>query len=313
MRHIFIGIGILFLVFLLCVIVGKIWTYIAVKKVKNTCEEKKVNRLNQVTRPFGFLYDSEQDIFYSRLHPWQRALGYEKKYDEGAMLLSMVVHCEPVYFEYKGKLWLIECWKGQYGMTTGAEIGVYNAEKPKDFKEGDEKKLHYNSVSDKELIEMRFMLRVNNTPLLTRYNRHWWLTGFDLSVFSTLDRLAMCVQITFPTKEMCFAYYRGLLRAGYKPEEISLCCRRVVFLFDCPRTPQPIRKWRFLRFLAQRNNRRNCRIYESRTRMFEKDLDKITFLCYRYPLLYRAVFRFHRRKPFQRKQKKGGDSIAANK
>lgn len=313
MRHIFICIGILLFVLLLCVIIGKIWTCIAVKKVKNTCEEKKVKRLNHVTGPFGFLYDPQQDIFYSRLHPWQRSLGYEKNYDEGAMLLSMVVHCEPIYFEYRGKLWLIECWKGQYGMTTGGEIGIYNTEKPKDYREGDERNLHYESVSDEEMIGMYFVLRAGGKPLLTRCNRHWWLTGFDLGVFSTPDMLTMCVQLAFPNDEMCFACYKGLLRAGYKQEEICLCRRRIEFLFNCPKTPQPVGKCRLLRFLAQRNNRRNCRIYEKRTRMFKRDLDKITFLCYRYPLLYRAVFRFNRMKPLKKRKKKGGDRHAKNK
>lgn len=313
MRHVFICIGILFLFLLICVIVGKIWTCIAVKKVKKTCQEKKVCRLNQVIRPFGFLYDPEQDIFYSRLHPWQRALGYEKDYDEGAMLLSMVIHCEPVYFEYRGKLWLIECWKGQYGMTTGGEIGIYNAEKPPNFKEGDEKNLHYDSVSDEELIGMQFILRLNDNPLLSRCNRHWWLTGFDLGVFAALSRLSMCVQLTFPSDEMCFAYYKGLLRAGYKAEEISLCRRKIQFLFDRPKTSQPVKKCRLLRCLAQWNNRRNCKIYGKRTKMFEKDLDKITFLCYRYPLLYRAIFRFNRLKPFKKVRKKRRRKSAANK
>ena len=41
--------------------------------------------------------------------------------------MGMIIDCEPVRFYYGGKKWLIELWKGQYGMTTGCEIGVYTA------------------------------------------------------------------------------------------------------------------------------------------------------------------------------------------
>ena len=34
---------------------------------------------------------------------------------------SAIIDCEPIYFSYGGKRWLIELWKGQYALTTGAE------------------------------------------------------------------------------------------------------------------------------------------------------------------------------------------------
>jgi Domain of unknown function (DUF4474) len=41
--------------------------------------------------------------------------------------------CVAVYLPVaKGKTWMIELWKGQYGLMTGCEIGVYNRS-PKDF------------------------------------------------------------------------------------------------------------------------------------------------------------------------------------
>ena len=78
----------------------------------------------------GFAYDHSQDIFISILHPWQRDYGYCRLYDEAAALFSMIVDCEPIYFEYRGKRWLIELWKGQYALTTGGEIGVYLTDLP---------------------------------------------------------------------------------------------------------------------------------------------------------------------------------------
>ncbi len=293
MHDIFINIGILFLLLaLVYVIVARIWTLWAVKKVKITATQKKIDKLDEMLRPFGFLYDPGQDIIYSKLHPWQRELGYEKAFDEGAVLLSMVIDCEPVYFEYEGKMWLIEFWKGQYGMTTGAEIGVYKAEKPEDFKPGDEKKLHYDSVTDDEVIRMQYVLYHREEELFRRNAFHWWLTGFEPGLFSRPEELEMCIKLVFPTEEMCYAFHKGLVTIGYRAVKSYITGNSVTLYYNQPKTKQPKRKKKCLRILAQYNNKRNCRLYQRRTKMFETDLDKITFIRYRYPMLYHAMMGF---------------------
>ena len=40
----------------------------------------------------------------------------------------MVFDYLPVYFDYNDKTWMIQLWKGQYGINTGGEIGVYYAD-----------------------------------------------------------------------------------------------------------------------------------------------------------------------------------------
>src|SRR5687768_9047714 len=76
----------------------------------------------------GFLYDPGQDIIYSKLDAWQQHVGFCELYDDLAPVsISSVIDAEPIYFTYGGKEWMIELWKGQYGIETGAEIGVYNA------------------------------------------------------------------------------------------------------------------------------------------------------------------------------------------
>nr|MBQ8253294.1 DUF4474 domain-containing protein [Lachnospiraceae bacterium] len=266
----------------------------AVKKVKQETEEEKIQKLDEVLRPFGFLYDPGQDIMYSRLHPWQRNLGYEKAFDEGAVLLSMVIDCEPIYFEYEGRRWLIELWKGQYGMTTGAELGVYRAEKPEDFKPGDERNLHYDAVENEDLLQMQYVLYRDGEEIIRRRARHWWLTAFEPGLYSRPENLTMCVKIVFPTERMCYAFFRGLLDAGYRSREAYFGGNYVTLYYSLPKLKQPGRKYGILRWLAQKNNKRNCRLYQKRTRVFVSDLDKITFLRYRYPLLYRALFGFTR-------------------
>lgn len=292
MRDIFIGIGIFLLFAILCLVIARLRTKCAVRKVKNDSEGEKIRKLDEALRPFGFLYDSGQDIIYSRLHPWQRAVGYEKSFDAGAMLLSMVIDCEPIYFEYEGEQWLIEFWKGQYGMTTGAEIGVYRAEKAENFLPGDERKLHYESIQDNELLPMQYVLYKEEEEIIRRNARHWWLTGFEPGMYSEPEELTMCIKIVFPTEKMSYSFFQGLLHAGYRSGEVYFGGKYVTLHFDRPKQKQPVRKYRFLRWFAQKNNKRNCCLYQKRTRMFEADLDKITFLRYRYPMLYHALLGF---------------------
>jgi hypothetical protein len=73
----------------------------------------------------GFLYDPRKDIIYSRSDACQRKVGFTWSYDVASPYLRMIIDCETFYFIYGGKAWLIELWKGQYGLETGAEIGVY--------------------------------------------------------------------------------------------------------------------------------------------------------------------------------------------
>ena len=90
------------------------------------CE--KLRLLNHLLEPFGFQYDPGQDIFLSRIDAWQRDYGYCRLYDESAAHFNMVFDCEPVYFDYDGRTWLVEFWKGQYGINIGGEAGIYRAD-----------------------------------------------------------------------------------------------------------------------------------------------------------------------------------------
>lgn len=94
-------------------------------------DQDRLEELNRDLKPFGFAYDPSQDLFYSLMDCWQRNFGYCRLYDEATATFSMIIDCEPIYFRYGGKKWLIEFWKGQYGMTTGGEIGIYYTTGPR--------------------------------------------------------------------------------------------------------------------------------------------------------------------------------------
>ena len=101
----------------------------AIKKVYSMCCAEKCRLLNTLIEPFGYCYIECQDIISSRNDAWQRSMGYTSLFDHAASHFNMVFDCLPVYFNYRNRTWLIEFWKGQYGINTGAEIGIYYADR----------------------------------------------------------------------------------------------------------------------------------------------------------------------------------------
>lgn len=74
----------------------------------------------------GFSYDPTQDIIYSNLNNVQRFFGFAQEIDSmAAFPLISQIECEPIIFTHDNKDYMIELWKGQYGLMTGAEVGIY--------------------------------------------------------------------------------------------------------------------------------------------------------------------------------------------
>lgn len=128
----------------------------AKRKVCTRSDTSKNMDLNAALQPFGFQYDMRKDLFYSSMHTWQRKMGYCRFYDEKAPVLDMDIDSEPFYFTYNGYDWLVEVWKGQYGMTTGAEVGIYRTEEQPDRNPAE---LSYESVPDGQRLPMSIVLK----------------------------------------------------------------------------------------------------------------------------------------------------------
>lgn len=183
----------------------------------------------------GFEYDSGQDIVQSKMNAWQRSFGYCWTYDVIAQPLFMIIDCEPFYFDYDDKRWMIELWKGQYGLATGAEIGLYNAEKG-----GVADSINFFwCATNPERLKMDFTLYRNGAPLFKRGPEwHWWLTGFKWGVFSKPSSLKMEVHIdNFPTRKMRDSFADSVYKKGYLPSLGTP--REIRFWFDMPKTPPP--------------------------------------------------------------------------
>lgn len=273
------------------IVLFQIRKYYARKKVREKSNYEKLRDTNRAVGPYGFLFEPVQEIFYSKLDAWQREYGYCKLYDEMAPTFNMVMDCEPVTFDYDNRHWMIEFWKGQYGILTGGEIGVYVTKHAEiDIPELFTGQL-YQAVSDDERLNMSFRLKKNGRQVLVRSGYHWWLTGFKIGEFSRPSQLIMEWEILFPNAAMRNAFIEGMYNIGYRLYELQVDALFVRGTFNVPKTKQPRRRLKPLVWFAQQVNKQNCRFFLNKTREFDKTLDKLEYIRYCYPLLYRLVIR----------------------
>lgn len=178
----------------------------------NTEEGEAPNSsVEAILRTLGYEYDAEQNIYYSTINPWQRQFGFGELYDAMAPYANMRYATIKVDFDYKDLKWRIQCWKGQYGVLCGGEMGVYT--KDSDDLASD----FYECASDENLLEMHFKYYKTpsdfnkKTPTFEReLQEHWWLTGFK---FGQCNPKECVMEMTFVArdKEMADGIEKGLI------------------------------------------------------------------------------------------------------
>jgi UDP-2,3-diacylglucosamine pyrophosphatase LpxH len=225
----------------------------------------------------GFRYDPGQDIIYSKMYPLQRSFGYAYGYDAGALAMNAIIDCEPIFFDYAGKTWMIELWKGQYGLETGCEIGVYN--RPigstsllygvldatvgrRSHDPSPSHNLFFDCASDGELLTMSSTLYRKGHKVFSRGpERHWWLTGFKWGLLSEPGDLTMDVSIECLDAIMTSALTGALASMGYK--NVKTNGNTVSFTFGTPKTPQPRDDYPQLVSLVRAANQQIVSAYDS--------------------------------------------------
>lgn len=255
----------------------------------DTCE--KIRLLNGLAEPFGFSYCCPEDIMTSALDAWQRQFGYCALFDRSAPRFNMIFDCEPVYFTCQGQTWLIEFWKGQYGINTGAEIGIYQADGiilPENYGT-----TLFHSISDSELLPMSMELYCGGQKLFDIRQRHWWLTGFCMGRYSRPEELTLKCSLTFPNCCMMQSFVEGMRRAGYERRELSVCGLTVTFCFSAPKTLRP-KVCPVLIWWSCLQNRLFCRLFRWITRPCACTMDRILYLYYYLPAAFRRMLRLKR-------------------
>lgn len=285
--------GILFLILITFFCINLFRRKKIIKKIRSMCMNEKCSTLDRLIEPFGYAYVPSQDLFTSRLDAWQRDFGYCTLYDKAAYRFHMIFDCLPVYFNYHGRTWLIEFWKGQYGINTGCEIGVYYADRI--LREDELETTLFKCAEDKDMLKMSFYLIRNHQPIAHLCAKHWWLTAFAMGCFSDPSDLSLHALITFPSVEMAVAFACGLDKAGCKPEETCIRRNEVTFNFE-KIPPKPGTAHRLQIHFIQRINHFWCRVYLSVTDPFCLSVDRLLYLYYYLPFAFRKMLRIRKYK-----------------
>ena len=251
----------------------------------------KCTLLDELVYPFGYRFHCDHGFFSSTVDAPQRRAGYAWLYDYMAPRFQMVFDSLPVYFDYRGRTWLIEFWKGQYGINTGAEIGVYHADGI--IPESDYKTTWFTCAEDHEMLDCSFQLCKRGSECICNSDRHWWLTAFLVGCFSKPSALTMESCISFPNREMLCAFVDGLKRTGYPDDCLSVRGLTVCFVFHRDSTRYNLMT-RFWRSFSQWKNKLFCKLYLWVTRPFFCTEDRILYLYYYLPAAFRKLLRLRR-------------------
>lgn len=267
------------------------------KKLNCMSMDEKCEVLSSFIEPFGYCYHPSQDIFSTTVDAPQRVFGYTALFDRYASQFNMAIDCMPVYFDYEERTWLIEFWKGQYGINVGCEVGIYKAEGL--VSSLGRKTALFHSVEDHEMMPMSIRLFHRNKEIAHLHKNHWWLTAFQMGRYCEPKELWVEAGITFPNFEMLHAFANALEEQGHG--EYCICGLQIQIRFDYCSTCYLRGLHKFFFRFCQWRNRILCRLFLWVTKPFCLGIDQVLCLFYYLPAMFRRIFRDKKRKKCCRK------------
>lgn len=138
-------------------------------------------------------------VIYATVNCWMRSFGFCLFYDIFCYTTPFFNYVTRRFkFDYAGKEWMIQAWKGNYVIANGCEIGIYNRDKAK-----------FGSYYDcyDGVMNMSFELTKGDELVLEMSGEHWWLNGFKLG--DTLYKpssMTLSFSIEFLDEEMANAF-----------------------------------------------------------------------------------------------------------
>lgn len=190
-----------------------------------TKDRNAIQHLIEHKQVLGYKYSFRDDYYYTNdKNCWQSDYGFAKFYDLVAPYMLLEYDYVRVYFTYEGKDWMIQLWKGQYGLLFyGAEQGVYTKshsdKAPNIF-------TMYNCAGKGDWLDMEMTLyhdksgNGNYVRELSRdYGKYWWCTGFKeghLRRQEPASELRTVGTITLKDAEMTRLFTEGLKELGFK-------------------------------------------------------------------------------------------------
>ena len=171
----------------------------------------------------GYKYSFRDDYYYTNdKQCWQSNFGFAKLYDLVAPYILLEYDYVRVYFTYEGKDWMIQLWKGQYGLLFyGAEQGIYTKAHSDDEINAF---TFYRCADQSDWLDMEMSLYHDNgngvyeRELSRDYGKYWWCTGFKsghLRQQEPANELRTVGTITCKDAEMARLFSDGLEQLGF--------------------------------------------------------------------------------------------------
>ena len=155
----------------------------------------------------GFNFNIAEMTMYATVGCWMRNFGFCLFYDiaAGSMPWFFNYNTRRFKFDYDGKEWMIQAWKGNYIITNGAEVGIYN-------REAEKIGTFYNCVTDEEMLEMSMQVWADDELLVDKpLQKHWWINGFRLNGRMYFpSTLTLKFSIVMPDEEMLRAFCESI-------------------------------------------------------------------------------------------------------
>ena len=173
----------------------------------------------------SYQYSFIDDYYYIHdVDCWQRSFGFGRFYDLVAPYMLLEYDYVRVFFTYQDKDYMIQLWKGQYGLIFyGCEQGIYSKDHTD---EEDGIFTFYKAMDPGEWPQMSLTLyhdknrNGNYVREFTRANdTHWWCSGFKaghLKKEEPANELRQEGTITFKDPEVARFFSEGLIVCGFK-------------------------------------------------------------------------------------------------
>ena len=162
----------------------------------------------------GFDYDLDTYVTTTPVDVWQRNFGYSVAYDILGEMVFMDCNTLRIKFEYEGKDWMVQLWKGDYAfnLLVGGEIGLYNKEKHVPFQ--------YDCASPEDELKMTMTITRGDEVIVDMDERvHWWMMGLKFMKYTPADELTLSGTIEFKDEAMKDAF---MASAGKFTEELTV-------------------------------------------------------------------------------------------
>lgn len=174
----------------------------------------------------GFILDPYQFTIINQKPVFQWALGFNDLYDIFPFVMNVYADSVVNEFNYEGKDWRIQLWKGGYGvfLATGGEIGIYNKSEEQELE-------HYACpASQSDWMYLKYTIYNRGKALFTRPSPYlsgdegpyWWCPGYKVLSICTdflsspRKNVIMDGTIEFKSNKMAQLFLESMKKKGFK-------------------------------------------------------------------------------------------------